>query len=56
MSKGAVCFNETAIEYYTPKSLVDMFGALVGRGKARSLLRSVALSYHQEKLKERYGE
>jgi hypothetical protein len=26
MSKGAVCFNETAIEYYTPKSLVDMFG------------------------------
>lgn len=26
MSKGAVNFNEAAIEYYTPKSLVDMFG------------------------------
>jgi hypothetical protein len=26
MSKGAVNFNETAIKYYTPKSLVDMFG------------------------------
>lgn len=26
MSKGAVNFNEMAIEYYTPKSLVDMFG------------------------------
>ena len=26
MSKGTVDFNETAIEYYTPKSLVDMFG------------------------------
>ena len=26
MSKGAVNFNETAIEYYTPKWLVDMFG------------------------------
>lgn len=26
MSKGAVNFNETAIEYYTPKSLVDVFG------------------------------
>lgn len=26
MSKGAVNFNETAIEYYTPKSIVDFFG------------------------------
>ena len=26
MSKGAVDFNETAIEYYTPKWIVDMFG------------------------------
>ena len=26
MSKGAVCFNEAAIEYYTPKSIVNMFG------------------------------
>lgn len=26
MSKGAVTFNEAAIEYYTPKSLVDIFG------------------------------
>lgn len=26
MSRGAVNFNEAAIEYYTPKSLVDIFG------------------------------
>ena len=26
MSKGAVNFNKAAIEYYTPKSLVDIFG------------------------------
>lgn len=26
MSKGTVNFNETVIEYYTPKYLVDMFG------------------------------
>ena len=26
MSKGKVNLNQTAIEYYTPKSLVDMFG------------------------------
>jgi hypothetical protein len=26
MSKGAINFNETTIEYYTPKSLADMFG------------------------------
>lgn len=26
MSKGAINFNETAIEYYTPNSLVDIFG------------------------------
>lgn len=26
MSKGAVNFNETAVEWYTPKSTVDMFG------------------------------
>ena len=26
MSRGAVNFNKAAIEYYTPKSLVDIFG------------------------------
>ena len=26
MSKGKVNLNQTAIEYYTPKSIVDMFG------------------------------
>ena len=26
MSKGTLGFNQSAIEYYTPKSLVDMFG------------------------------
>lgn len=26
MSKGAICFNEKNIEYYTPKYIVDMFG------------------------------
>ena len=26
MSKGKLGFNQSAIEYYTPKSLVDMFG------------------------------
>ena len=28
MSKGKLDFNQTAIEYYTPKSIVDMFGKL----------------------------
>lgn len=26
MSKGAVCFDESATEWYTPKSIVDFFG------------------------------
>ena len=26
MSKGKVNLNQTAIEHYTPKSIVDMFG------------------------------
>ena len=26
MTKGKLGFNQNAIEYYTPKSLVDMFG------------------------------
>ena len=27
MSKGAVSFNESNVEYYTPKNIVDLFGS-----------------------------